>query len=196
MQRSKGRARLAAGEEVGPFHGVPIPVKDLTEAAGQPCFYGSLGMSDRPVETSERVVEQLLAAGFVLMGRTAAPEAGTMTVTETRRFGICHNPWDLSRSPGGSSGGAAAAVAAGLAPVAHASDGGGSIRVPASSCGLVGCPDGLPVGVQLVAGPWQEDVLIRVAASLEEAMPWADRRPQAFAGQVSPLPAGPGTPSG
>ena len=131
-------AALAAGAEVGPFHGVPIPVKDLTQAAGQPCFYGSLGMSDRPAETSEPVVEQLLAAGFVLMGRTAAPEAGTMTVTEGSRFGICHNPWDLSRSPGGSSGGAAAAVAAGLAPVAHASDGGGSIRVPASSCGLVG----------------------------------------------------------
>jgi amidase len=131
-------AALAAGAEVGPFHGVPIPIKDLTEAAGQPCFYGSLGMSDRPAETSEPVVERLLAAGFVLAGRTAAPEAGTMTVTESRRFGICRNPWDPSRSPGGSSGGAAAAVAAGLAPVAHASDGGGSIRVPASSCGLVG----------------------------------------------------------
>ncbi|MGI5132314.1 amidase [Pseudonocardia sp. CA-107938] len=131
-------AALAAGAEVGPFHGVPIPIKDLTEAAGQPCFYGSLGTSDEPVTTSEPVVERLVAAGFVLMGRTAAPEAGTMTVTESRRFGVCRNPWDPSRSPGGSSGGAAAAVAAGLAPVAHASDGGGSIRVPASSCGLVG----------------------------------------------------------
>ena len=131
-------AALARGDEVGPFHGVPVPIKDLTPAKGQPCYFGSLGTPEEPAEESEPVVDQLLAAGFVLMGRTAAPEAGTMSVTESRRFGITRNPWDPSRSPGGSSGGAGAAVAAGLAPVAHASDGGGSIRMPASSCGVVG----------------------------------------------------------
>ncbi|MFW3168829.1 amidase [Geodermatophilus sp. CPCC 206100] len=131
-------AALASGADLGPFHGVPVPIKDLTAAQGQPCYHGSLGTSEAPSEVSEPVVDQLLAAGFVLMGRTAAPEAGTMSVTESRRFGISRNPWDPARSPGGSSGGAGAAVAAGLAPVAHASDGGGSIRMPASSCGVVG----------------------------------------------------------
>jgi amidase len=132
-----GRA-LRDGEQVGPLHGVPIPIKDLTPAAGQPCFLGSLGVRGEVAQSSELVVDALRRGGLVLLGRSHAPEAGTMSVTETARFGIARNPWDLSRSPGGSSGGAAAAVAAGLAPIAHASDGGGSIRMPASNCGLVG----------------------------------------------------------
>ena len=109
-------ARLAAGEEVGTFHGVPVPIKDLTEAAGQPCTFGSLGISDAPASSSEVVVERLQAAGFILMGRTAAPEAGTMSVTESRRNGICRNPWDLDRSPAGSSGGRPRPSRQGLPP--------------------------------------------------------------------------------
>lgn len=130
--------RLAAGEDVGPFAGVPIPVKDLTPAVGQPVTYGSAAASDEPATEDELVVAALRRAGFVLCGRTNTPEFGPLTVTENLRYGITRNPWDPQRTPGGSSGGAAAAVAAGMVPLAHANDGGGSIRIPASCCGLVG----------------------------------------------------------
>ena len=89
-------------------------------------------------EESELVVDALARAGFVLCGRTNTPEFGVITVAENSRYGISRNPWDPTRSPGGSSGGAAAAVAGGMFPIAHANDGGGSIRIPASYCGLVG----------------------------------------------------------
>ncbi|HEV3284617.1 MAG TPA: amidase [Solirubrobacteraceae bacterium] len=129
--------RLAAGGEA-PFLGVPLPIKDLTPVAGWPVTYGSRGASDRPSEESELVVDAFLQAGFVLCGRTNTPEFGVITAAENLRYGITRNPWDLERSPGGSSGGAAAAVAGGMFPIAHANDGGGSIRIPASYCGLVG----------------------------------------------------------
>jgi amidase len=129
--------RLAAGEEA-PFLGVPLPIKDLTPVEGWPVTFGSRGGSDRPSEESELVVDALVRAGFVLCGRTNTPEFGVITVAENLRYGITRNPWDPERSPGGSSGGAAAAVAGGMFPIAHANDGGGSIRIPASYCGLVG----------------------------------------------------------
>ncbi len=129
--------RLAAGEHA-PFLGVPLPIKDLTPVAGWPVTYGSNGAPDGVSEESELVVDALVAAGFVLCGRTNTPEFGVITVAENSRYGITRNPWDTDRSPGGSSGGAAAAVAAGMFPIAHANDGGGSIRIPASYCGLVG----------------------------------------------------------
>lgn len=131
-------AAVGRGEAVGPFAGVPIPVKELTVVAGQPCTFGSLGVSDAPREQSELVVERLVDAGFVLFGRSNAPEAGPMSVTENRRYGVTRNPWNPAFSPAGSSGGAAVAVAAGITPVAHAGDGGGSIRMPSSATGLVG----------------------------------------------------------
>jgi amidase len=129
--------RLAAGEHA-PFLGVPLPIKDLTPVAGWPVSYGSRGAPTEPSEESELVVDALVDAGFVLCGRTNTPEFGAITVTENSRYGITRNPWDPNRSPGGSSGGAAAAVAGGMFPIAHAADGGGSIRIPASYCGLVG----------------------------------------------------------
>ncbi|MGW0002415.1 amidase [Nocardia grenadensis] len=125
-------------DELPPFHGVPLPLKDLTAAAGQPDTRGSLGISKEPKPENELVVDAFLRAGFNLTGRTNTPELGVMTVTENRRYGITRNPWNLRYSPAGSSGGAAAAVAAGLAPIAHGNDGGGSLRMPASACGLVG----------------------------------------------------------
>jgi amidase len=124
--------------EPGPFAGVPIPVKDLTSVEGWPITYGSNGAPPGTSSEGDLVSENLRAAGFLLCGRTNTPEFGTITVTENDRYGITRNPWDPHRSPGGSSGGAAAAVAAGMFPLAHGSDGGGSIRIPASCCGLVG----------------------------------------------------------
>jgi amidase len=129
--------RIAAGEEA-PFLGVPMPIKDLTPVAGWPVTYGSHGSPEAPSEQSELVVEALARAGFVLCARTNTPAFGVITAAENSRFGISRNPWDLERSPGGSSGGAAGAVAGGMFPIAHANDGGGSIRIPASYCGLVG----------------------------------------------------------
>ncbi len=129
--------RLAAGESA-PFLGVPLPIKDLTPVAGWPVSYGSHGGPPGVSEQSELVVDALEHAGFVLCGRTNTPEFGVITVAENSRYGISRNPWDPGRSPGGSSGGAAAAVAGGMFPIAHANDGGGSIRIPASYCGLVG----------------------------------------------------------
>jgi amidase len=129
--------RLAAGEDA-PFLGVPIPVKDLTPVAGWPVTFGSNGAPETPSSESEMVVDAFVRAGFVLCGRTTTPAFGVITVTETSRYGITRNPWDPQRSPGGSSGGAAAAVSSGMFPIAHANDGGGSIRIPAAYCGLVG----------------------------------------------------------
>jgi amidase len=129
--------RLAEGDPA-PFLGVPLPIKDLTPVAGWPVTYGSHGAPEGPSERSELVVDALVRAGFVLCGRTNTPEFGVITAAENSRFGATRNPWDTSRTPGGSSGGAAAAVAGGMFPIAHANDGGGSIRIPASYCGLVG----------------------------------------------------------
>ena len=126
------------GTELPPFAGVPIPIKDLYDVAGWVTGHGSLGVTDDPATFDELVVERFRRAGFVLMGKTTTPEFGSVSATECRRTGVTRNPWNTDRTPGGSSGGAAAAVASGMAPIGHASDGGGSIRIPASCTGLVG----------------------------------------------------------
>ena len=159
-------ARLAAGDPA-PFLGVPIPIKDLTAVAGWPLTYGSNGAPEGPSEESELVVEALLAAGFVLCGRTNTPEFGPITVAENDRYGISRNPWDTGRSPGGSSGGAGAAVAGGMFPLAHANDGGGSIRIPAAYCGLVGLKSSrgrVPRRAQTWMGAVVEGVTTRTVA--------------------------------
>ncbi len=159
-------ARLAAGDDA-PFLGVPIPIKDLTAVAGWPLTYGSSGAPEGPSEESELVVEALQRAGFVLCGRTNTPEFGPITVAENDRYGISRNPWDPSRSPGGSSGGAAAAVAGAMFPIAHANDGGGSIRIPAAHCGLVGLKSSrarVPRRAQTWMGAVVEGVVTRTVA--------------------------------
>jgi len=125
-------------DELPLFTGVPLPIKDLNDVAGWVTTHGSNGTPDVPAERDDLVVERFRAAGFVLMGKTTTPEFGTISMTESDRFGATRNPWNPAYTPGGSSGGAGAAVAAGMAPIAHASDGGGSIRIPASCNGLVG----------------------------------------------------------
>lgn len=124
--------------ELPPFLGVPLPIKDLNEVEGWPCTKGSRGASGDPEPRSDPLVARFTAAGFIPLGVTNSPEFGTISYTESDAHGITRNPWDPDRTPGGSSGGSAAAVASGMAPVAHANDGGGSIRIPASCCGLVG----------------------------------------------------------
>lgn len=124
--------------DLPPFHGVPLTVKDLNPVAGWPCTYGSRGGSTEPQPRSDPIVERFAAAGFIPLGMTNTPEFGTISYTESDAHGVTRNPWDTARTPGGSSGGSAAAVASGMAPIGHASDGGGSIRIPASCCGLVG----------------------------------------------------------
>jgi len=131
--------RIATGaDDLPPFAGVPMPIKELLPVAGQPVTYGCAGASDEPAAESELVAQAFVDAGFVLCGRTNSPEFGSVSITENDRFGITRNPWDTGHTPGGSSGGAAAVVASGMVPAAHAGDGGGSIRIPASCCGLVG----------------------------------------------------------
>jgi aspartyl-tRNA(Asn)/glutamyl-tRNA(Gln) amidotransferase subunit A len=132
-------ATVAGGEDPGPLAGVPFGVKDLEDCAGMPTSYGSVPFVGRgPVPADSINVARMRAAGAVPVGKTAAPEFGTLNFTRTKAFGVARNPWDPSRTPGGSSGGSAAAVAAGLVPIATASDGGGSTRIPASFSGLVG----------------------------------------------------------
>jgi amidase len=121
-----------------PFAGVPIAIKELNAVANQPLTMGSDIFGDYRPTYDCYAVRRLRDAGFILVGRTSAPEFGIPPVTEPRRFGPTRNPWNRDRIPGGSSGGAAAAVASGSLPVAHGSDGGGSIRIPAACCGLVG----------------------------------------------------------
>ncbi len=125
-------------DELPPFHGVPIPIKDLTSVAGWPVTYGSRVAPEGVSEEDELIVGAFRRAGFLLAGRTNTPEFGPITAAENLRYGLSRNPWNLDHTPGGSSGGAAAATAAGMFPLAHGNDGGGSIRIPASCCGLVG----------------------------------------------------------
>jgi amidase len=122
----------------GPFSGVPLPIKDLTDTQGIRTTRSSRAFAEDVPDFDAAVVGRLRGAGFVVLGKTNTPEFGLIPLTHSELNGTCRNPWDISRTPGGSSGGAAAAVAAGLAPAAHGSDGGGSIRIPASCCGLYG----------------------------------------------------------
>jgi amidase len=137
------RARASAHEGLpeGPFTGVPIVVKDLDGAlAGTPYHAGNKALKavNYTSPTTSALFAKLERAGFVIVGKANTPEFGLMPTTEPEAYGATHNPWDVARSPGGSSGGSAAAVSSGMVPLAHAGDGGGSIRIPASMCGLFG----------------------------------------------------------
>ncbi len=143
------------GGDLPPLTGVPIPIKDLNMVAGVRFTLGSTVFADNVATEDDYVVEHLRSAGIVITGKTATPEFGLPCYTETRIGPPARTPWDLSRSAGGSSGGAAAAVSAGLAPAAQGSDGGGSIRIPASVCGLFGIK---PTRGRISAGPLMPDL--------------------------------------
>jgi amidase len=141
--------------ELPPLTGVPIPIKDLNMVAGVRMTFGSAIFADNVADQDDYVVAALRSAGIVITGKTATPEFGLPCYTETRVGPPARTPWDLSRSAGGSSGGAAAAVASGLAPAAQGSDGGGSIRIPSSVCGLFGIK---PTRGRISGGPLLPDL--------------------------------------
>src|SRR5262245_53256444 len=135
----------------GPFRGVPILFKDIgCSVAGEPTAFGVAALRDLPWPVTSYLSQGFRAAGFIPLGRTNVPEMGTTVTTEPISGPPARNPWDRNRSTGGSSGGSAAAVATGMVPVAHANDGGGSIRIPASECGLVGLK---PTRARVSQGP-------------------------------------------
>lgn len=151
--REAARARLAAVNDdlnavvrhldvapaiTGPFAGAPSVLKDNEDLTGYPTLHGSWAPADTPATSTSPWVAQYLALGFEPIAKTTLPEFGLTASTESSRYGATRNPWDTARSVGGSSGGSAALVAAGVVPIAHANDGGGSIRIPAAACGLVG----------------------------------------------------------
>jgi amidase len=129
--------RIAPGDE-RPFAGVPVAIKNNRAVAGLKATIGCSLLADHVADNDSNITRRLKGAGFVVVGTTTLPEYGILPVSEARLFGPTRNPWDLERTPGGSSGGSAAAVASGMVPVAHGNDGGGSIRIPAACCGLVG----------------------------------------------------------
>ena len=138
-QYGQAREAVAAGLPEGPLTGVPYLLKDLGFfETGEPVTFGSSLFKDFVADHDAAYVARCKRAGLVFIGRSSSPEFGLNPNTEPRLYGSCHNPWNLEYSPGGSSGGAAAAVSAGILPIAHATDGGGSIRIPAAQCGLFG----------------------------------------------------------
>lgn len=180
---------LAGGSELPPLLGVPVPIKDLTPVAGLPFTAGSAAFAGKTADTDAAVVTLLRDAGTVLLGKTNTPEFGLPAYTESRVGPPARTPYDLTRGAGGSSGGAAAAVAAGLAAAAHGSDGGGSIRIPASCCGVVGlkptrgrvspAPQG-DLGGLAVNGP--------IARTVADTAALLDVLAQAVPGDPFPLP--------
>lgn len=122
----------------GPFAGVPSFIKDTDDVAGVPTLWGSRAVPKKPVKKSKKFVKQFFSQGLICLGKSTLPEFGLAATTEPLSSGITSNPWNIDYSTGGSSGGSAALVAAGVVPVAHGNDGGGSIRIPAACCGVVG----------------------------------------------------------
>jgi amidase len=152
--REQARRQAGASGEAGPLAGVPTAIKDLNLTAGVPTRLGSPVFADNVPDVDDEVVARIAGAGMVSLGKTSTPEFGSGCYTEPEGAPPAVTPWDTSRMAGGSSGGAAAAVSAGLVPVAQGSDGAGSIRIPASCCGIVGLK---PSRGRISAGPLYGD---------------------------------------
>lgn len=131
-------AAVMSGRALGRLHGVPVAIKDLDDVAGAPTSMGSLAVQNRVPKTSAAAVERLTDAGAIVLGKTNTPEFGHKGITDNLRFGPTNTPWKIGYNSGGSSGGSAAAVADGMAALAQGTDGGGSVRIPAAFCGVVG----------------------------------------------------------
>lgn len=142
LDEARDQAKVAEaevnGSDLPPFHGVPISIKDLYDTAGVRTTHGNAAFADRVPDKDEAVVTRIKQAGFIMLGKTNTPEFGSTCFTDPPGYFPARNPWDTERTTGGSSGGAAGALAASMCPVSHGSDGGGSIRIPAALCGLFG----------------------------------------------------------
>jgi len=164
--------QLGRGDDPGPLAGIPLAVKDVTDVAGWPTTHGSMCHRHEPPATADHpMVARLRAAGCVLVGKTNTPEHGWKADTTNALFGATYNPWSTDRSPGGSSGGSAAAVAAGLVPLATGSDGGGSLRIPSAVCGLSGMKATLgrvPNGTRHPPGWWYLSTAGPMAATVRD----------------------------
>lgn len=134
----RSEATLFAGQAIGPLHGVPVSIKDLIDVAGLPARYGSLTLKDNVAKTDAPSVQRLKESGAIIIGKTTTSEFGYRGYTKSLVHGNTRNPWSLDRTPGGSSGGAVASVAAGVTAIALGTDGGGSVRAPCALTGLVG----------------------------------------------------------
>lgn len=179
-----GRRSIAQGLPAGAFQGVPFLLKDLLSIlAGAPLSFGCKALKDFVPDHDSELVRRFKQAGLVILGKTNTPEFGLVAYTEPELFGPTRNPWDSTRTPGGSSGGAAAAVSSGMVPLAGAGDGGGSIRIPAAYCGLFGLK---PSRGRIPTGPdfgelWQGAVVehvitrtVRDSAAMLDAAAGAD----------------------
>jgi amidase len=186
---------LAATPVDGPFAGVPMLVKDLNETAGIRTTFSSHAFADYVPASDSATVRRIKDAGFVILGKSNTPEFGITAVTESDLNGACRNPWNPERTPGGSSGGAAAAVAAGTIPLAHGSDGGGSIRIPASCCGLFGIKPsrGRVSPAPFVSGSLELSQSGPISVSVRDAAAFLDVLAGYEAGDAhwAPLPARP-----
>ena len=185
-------AAVVRGDRLGPLHGVPLSVKDLVITRGVRTTFGSWIYETNVPGEDAPLVERLKAAGAILVGKTTLPEFGWKGATDSPLCGITRNPWNLERTPGGSSGGAGAAVAAGLAPLAVGTDGGGSIRIPGSFCGVFGLKP--TYGLVPVYPPSPAGTLSHAGSNLGPAFLRRDCRPaQRFsAGMAGAYGPGPG----
>lgn len=194
-QAARADAQVLSGERLPPLHGVPTAIKDLNLTAGVRTTLGSLAFRDNVPDLDDHVVTLLREAGTISLGKTATPELGLPCYTETDIGPPARTPWDTSRLAGGSSGGAAAAVAAGFVPIAQGSDGGGSIRIPASVTGLYGIK---PSRGRISRGPLNADttglsVIGPLARTVRDAAAFLDATAIAQPGDphwAPPLPAG------
>lgn len=184
----QAREAVAAGLPEGPFAGVPYVFKELVVSVlGTPATSASRLYADNMPAAESEIVSRCRRAGMVVVGKTNSSEFGLSAVTEPHLFGPTKNPWNLDYSPGGSSGGSAAAVAAGILPMGHATDGGGSIRIPASCCGLFGLK---PTRARITAGPETGEGLAGFAS--QHAVTWSVRDSAALLDVTAgPLPGDP-----
>ena len=184
----RARQAIDAGLPNGPFTGAPYLFKELVvSVAGAPTTFASRLFAENMPRGESEMVTRCRKAGLVILGKTNSSEFGLMPVTEPALFGPTLNPWNTEYSPGGSSGGSAAAVAAGMLPMAHATDGGGSIRIPASCCGLFGLK---PTRARITAGPEGGEGLAGLAA--QHAVSWSVRDSAALLDATAgPMPGDP-----